>query len=41
MTRRRRLILEWLIFVGLLIGFAGFLFVWFHTAPAGPEDFSH
>jgi len=39
MSRRRRLVYEWLIFLGLLVAFAIFLSVWFHTDPAGPADF--
>jgi len=40
MTRQKRMVYEWLIFVGLLVGFAAFLWLWFHTEPAGPADFS-
>jgi len=31
---------EWLIFIGLLVAFAAVLWLWYHTEPAGPPDFS-
>ncbi len=40
MNRRRRALYEWLIFGGLLIGFALFMWVWYQTSPAAPGDFS-
>lgn len=40
MRRRRRVLYEWLIFGGLLVGFLAFLWIWFHTQPAAPADFS-
>jgi hypothetical protein len=36
----RKLIYQWLIFLALFIGFAGILWLWFQTEPAGPADFS-
>jgi hypothetical protein len=40
MSRRGRAVFQWLIFSGLLVGFAAFLWIWFHTEPAAPGDFS-
>jgi len=40
MNRRKRVFFEWLIFLALLAGFAVFLWIWFHTEPAAPGDFS-
>lgn len=40
MNRRRRVMYQWAIFVGLLVGFGLFLWFWFHTEPPGPRDFS-
>ncbi len=40
MNRRRRVMFEWLIFGGLFLGFALFMWIWFQTSPAVPADFS-
>jgi hypothetical protein len=36
----RRSVSAWMIFSGLLVGFVLFLWIWFHTEPAAPGDFS-
>lgn len=40
MNRRRSSVLGWMIFSGLMVGFALFLWIWFHTELAPPGDFS-